>query len=137
MSVLLELTYVSEPAESMSFLGLMRLLYHSYENNQAQGITGALIYENDRFGQVIQGGEAAIQALWKKIQKDGRHKNVRLIDSKILTDRTFSKWTMVFQGREEIANALPEVKGAIEDVAFPIGHPLLIALKDGREGCST
>ncbi len=53
MSTLIELTYVSEPAQAMSFLGLMRLLYHSYSNNQALGITGVLIYENDRFGQVI------------------------------------------------------------------------------------
>jgi len=111
---------------------LMRLLYHSYSNNQALGITGVLIYENDRFGQVIQGKADQIDALWNRIQKDQRHKNVRLIDRKPISERTFSKWTMVFQGRDEIVNALPEVKGAIEDVEFPIGHPLLLALKDKK-----
>jgi len=50
---LVELTYVSQPAEEMSFLGLMRLLYHSYLRNQALGITGVLIFEDQRFGQVI------------------------------------------------------------------------------------
>jgi hypothetical protein len=132
MSTLIELTYVSEPAQAMSFLGLMRLLYHSHSNNQALGITGVLIYENDRFGQVIQGKEEQIDALWDRIQKDQRHKHVRLIDRKSISERTFSKWTMVFQGREEIANSLPEVKGAIEDVEFPVGHPLLLALKDKK-----
>jgi hypothetical protein len=132
MTQLIELTYVSEPAQAMSFLGLMRLLYHSYSNNQALGITGVLIYENDRFGQVIQGKADQIDALWNRIQKDQRHKNVRLIDRKPISERTFSKWTMVFQGRDEIANALPEVKGAIEDIEFPIGHPLLLALKDKK-----
>jgi hypothetical protein len=39
---------------------------------------------------------------------------------------------MLFQGRDEIANALPEVNGAIEDVEFPVGHPLLLALKDKK-----
>jgi hypothetical protein len=34
MSTPIELTYVSEPAQAMSFLGLMRLLYHSYSNNR-------------------------------------------------------------------------------------------------------
>jgi len=38
---------------------------------------------------------------------------------------------MVFQGNEEIAKTLPEVSAAIEDVEFPVGHPLLIALRDG------
>ncbi len=115
----------------MSFLGLMRLLYHSYSNNQALGITGALIYENSKFGQVIEGLEKDIEALWQKIQKDSRHKNVRLIESKTISERSFSKWTMVFQGNEEIAKTLPEVSAAIEDVEFPVGHPLLIALRDG------
>ena len=64
MSQLIELTYVSEPAQNMSFLGLMRLLYHSNSNNQALGITGALIYENNKFGQVIEGAEKDIEALW-------------------------------------------------------------------------
>ena len=45
-SELVELTYVSQPAEEMSFLGLMRLLYHSYLRNQALGITGVLIFED-------------------------------------------------------------------------------------------
>ena len=131
MSKLIELTYVSEPAQNMSFLGLMRLLYHSYANNQASGITGALIYENNKFGQVIEGPEKAINTLWHKIQKDDRHKNVRLILSKPISERSFSKWTMIFQGNEEIAKTLPEVSAAIEDVEFPVGHPLLASLRDG------
>ena len=130
MPQLIELTYVSEPAQNMSFLGLMRLLYHSYSNNQASGITGALIYENNKFGQVIEGLEKDIESLWQKIQKDSRHKNVRLIESKQISERSFSKWTMVFQGNEEIAKTLPEVSSAIEDVNFPVGHPLLLALRD-------
>jgi protein involved in polysaccharide export with SLBB domain len=131
MSKLIELTYVSEPAQNMSFLGLMRLLYHSYANNQALGITGALIYEDNKFGQVIEGAEKDIEALWQKIQKDSRHKNVRLIEAKSINERSFSKWTMVFQGNEEIAKTLPEVSAAIEYAEFPVGHPLLIALRDG------
>jgi hypothetical protein len=131
MAQLIELTYVSEPAQAMSFLGLMRLLYHSYENNQALGITGALIYENNKFGQVIEGAEKDIEALWQKIQKDSRHKNVRLIESRLISERSFSKWTMVFQGNEEIVKTLPEVSAAIEGVDFPVDHPLLMALRDG------
>ena len=130
MSKLIELTYVSEPAQNMSFLGLMRILYHSYSNNQSLGITGALIYENNKFGQVIEGPEKDIEFLWKKIQKDARHKNVRLIEIKPISERSFSKWTMVFQGNEEITKTLPEVSAAIEDIDFPVGHPLLIALRD-------
>lgn len=132
MTQLIELTYVSEPAQKMSFLGLMRLLYHSYANNQALGITGALIYENNKFGQVIEGSEKDIEALWQKIQKDNRHKNVRLTEKKLISERSFIKWTMVFQGNEEIAKTIPEVSAAIEDVEFPAGHPLLAVLRGSK-----
>lgn len=126
---LIELTYVSEPAEEMSFLGLMRLLYHSYLSNQALGITGALIFEDQKFGQVIEGPASVIDGLWEKIQKDDRHKNVKLIDRKPVPRRSFMKWTMIFQGNEEIANRLPEVKAAVEQGDFPSDHPLLVALR--------
>jgi len=133
MAQLIELTYVSEPAQEMSFLGLMRLLYHSYLRNTSMGITGALIFENNRFGQVIEGPRTQIEDLWEKIQKDTRHKNIRLIESKPIENRSFSKWTMVFQGSEEVAKNLSEVAVAVavEDVNFPAGHPLLVALRDG------
>ena len=132
MAQLIELTYVSEPAQEMSFLGLMRLLYHSYLRNTSLGITGALIFENNRFGQVIEGPRTQIEDLWEKIQKDTRHKNIRLIESKPIENRSFSKWTMVFQGSEEVAKNLPEVAVAVavEDANFPAGHPLLVALRN-------
>ena len=132
MTQLIELTYVSEPAQEMSFLGLMRLLSHSYLRNTSMGVTGALIFENNRFGQVIEGPRIQIENLWEKIQKDTRHKNIRLIESKPIEHRSFNKWTMIFQDSEEVAKNLPEVAVAIavEDVNFPAGHPLLIALRN-------
>lgn len=133
MSKLIELTYVSEPVQGMSFLGLMRLLYHSYLRNLRLEITGALIFENNQFGQVIEGPEDVIDALWEKIQKDDRHKNILLIERKAISARNFEKWTMVFQGDKELFKGLPEVSAAIDEVNFPVGHPLLAALRGGGE----
>jgi hypothetical protein len=129
-SELVELTYVSQPAEEMSFLGLMRLLYHSYLRNQALGITGVLIFEHQKFGQVIEGPASSIDRLWDKIQKDDRHKHVKLISRRSIERRSLLKWTMIFQGNEEIANRLPEVKAAVEQGDFPSDHPLLVALRN-------
>jgi hypothetical protein len=36
---------------------------------------------------------------------------------------------MVFQGDKELFKGLPEVSAAIEEVNFPVGHPLLAALR--------
>ena len=65
----------------------------------------------------------------KKIQQDDRHKNIRLIERKSISSRSFQKWTMVFQGDKEIFKGLPEVSGVIEEVDFPVDHPLLLALR--------
>jgi hypothetical protein len=69
MIQLIELTYVSEPAQEMSFLGLMRLLYHSYLRNTSMGITGALIFENNRFGQVIKDQRPRLKTYGEKFKK--------------------------------------------------------------------
>ena len=69
----------------------MRLLCHSYANNQAFGIAGALTHENSKFGQVIGGSEKDINALWQKIQKYNQYKNVRLIEPRSISERSFSK----------------------------------------------
>jgi hypothetical protein len=36
---------------------------------------------------------------------------------------------MVFQGDKELFKGLPEVSAAIEEVNFPVDHPLLAALR--------
>jgi hypothetical protein len=48
----------------------------------------------------------------------------------VIERRSFLKWTMIFQGNEEIANRLPEVKAAVEQGDFPSDHPLLVALRN-------
>ena len=52
---LVELTYLSEAVSDMSFLGLMRLLESARALNQEHGITGILFYDNQQFGQIIEG----------------------------------------------------------------------------------
>ncbi len=52
---LIELSYLSEAVSDMSFLGLMRLLESARAFNQKNGITGILLYDNQQFGQIIEG----------------------------------------------------------------------------------
>jgi hypothetical protein len=125
---LTQIIYISDPVETMSFLGLMRLLYHSFMNNQADEITGVLIFNDVRFGQVIEGPQDRIEALWTSIQQDSRHKNVQLIGTSVIPERNFSKWSMVFRGSHVLAEQLPEVGPAVEEIILPDDHPLMLAL---------
>jgi hypothetical protein len=64
---LISLSFISNTVEEISFLGNLRLLAHSFLNNQKYNITGLLIYKNKQFSQVIEGEEAAIERIWSKI----------------------------------------------------------------------
>ena len=111
---LIELTYVSEPAQGMSFLGLMRLLYHSYLRNLRLEITGVLIFENNQFGQVIEGPKDVIESLWEKIQKDDRHKILHQIEFDEIDQRLFPNWALRFYGGDQIARDVPHLSGLLD-----------------------
>ena len=58
------------------------------------GITGALMLYDDWFAQVLEGPQAAVEALYAKIKVDKRHDSVRLNEAGPTTKRLFGKWAM-------------------------------------------
>jgi hypothetical protein len=61
-------------------------------NNQI-GITGVLLYENGSFFQVLEGSEKKVNATYKRIANDPRHKNIVKIATLYTDDRQFSDYT--------------------------------------------
>jgi Sensors of blue-light using FAD len=62
--------------------------------NDAAGITGALLFLDERFGQILEGEQAAITGLFDRISRDPRHEHVTF-DYLIETgDRLFPDWSM-------------------------------------------
>jgi hypothetical protein len=67
----------------------------STRNNMASGITGVLMTSGGLFFQVIEGPVKAVDALWKTISDDARHRDVLLISSdENVRDRLFPDWAM-------------------------------------------
>jgi hypothetical protein len=99
---LVELSYLSEAITDMSFLGLMRLLESARTFNQKNGITGILLYDNQQFGQIIEGEHANVMKAWKRIQEDKRHHRVELLEIREITERSFPKWLLRFYGGETL-----------------------------------
>jgi hypothetical protein len=63
-------------------------------NNKRQQITGALLLSQDTFVQILEGEEAAVRALFEKIEKDPRHDSVALLTTGMVDERVFSRWAM-------------------------------------------
>lgn len=62
--------------------------------NAESGITGVLCYGDNVFLQLLEGGRAAVNALYARILADPRHQDVTLLHYEEITERKFGSWTM-------------------------------------------
>lgn len=84
---------------TMDSLGeLENLLEVSRARNASLGVTGALLFNEGRFLQVLEGGEADVRAIYKSICADRRHTGVTLIFAGPAARRHFRRWSMAFVG---------------------------------------
>ena len=104
---LVELSYLSESVSDMSFLGLMRLLESARAFNFQHGITGILFYDNQQFGQIIEGEHANIMKAWKRIQEDKRHHRIELLEIREISVRRFPDWLLRFYGGDTLIKDYP------------------------------
>jgi hypothetical protein len=63
-------------------------------NNKRQGITGALLLFEDWFVQVLEGDEQPVRALFADIERDPRHREVSLLETRPVGTRVFARWAM-------------------------------------------
>lgn len=78
-----------------------QILATSQRNNAAAGITGALMFTDGLFAQVLEGGQAAIETVFEHIQRDERHGEVQLLSFGPVETRVFPGWAMAFVGQNE------------------------------------
>ncbi|MBB6519827.1 BLUF domain-containing protein [Pseudoteredinibacter isoporae] len=80
--------------EELSAEGLEAILEQSRTNNQKCDVTGILLFESGAFFQVLEGDEAVVDALYRKIEMDPRHQRVTKLISEPIEERAFGEWSM-------------------------------------------
>jgi hypothetical protein len=110
---LVELSYLSEAVSDMSFLGLMRLLESARAFNQNNDITGILLYDNQQFGQILEGEYANVMKAWKRVQEDRRHHRVELLEIREISERSFPEWLLRFYGGETLTRDYPALANMV------------------------
>jgi hypothetical protein len=75
------------------------ILEASRRNNDAVGITGALLLNAGVFAQVLEGPLHAVEATFERIQQDERHGDVSLFALEPITSRSYTNWAMGFVGQ--------------------------------------
>lgn len=87
--------YISEFADSLSPEDIESITRVSEANNARDGITGMLMASGQLFFQLIEGPDAAVDALYERILGDHRHKNVMVLgDERGDLQRQCPDWAM-------------------------------------------
>jgi hypothetical protein len=90
------LVYISQAQENMTLTTLVVLLMQARALNERHQVTGALVYGDGQFMQVMEGEEAVVKDLYARVAQDARHYNVRTLAEGPLATRSFAQWSMAF-----------------------------------------
>ncbi|WP_270935783.1 BLUF domain-containing protein [Falsiroseomonas oryzae] len=88
---------VADPAQPMEAV-IGSILDAARRNNARTGVTGALLYSQRRFAQVLEGPPAAVERIFETIQCDLRHDHVTVLEVSSPATRAFGDWSMAFAG---------------------------------------
>ena len=120
---------------------LAEILKVARQNNQRQGITGALIFyrEKGRFAQVLEGPEDAVKTLLASIKADPRHDSVEVREAADAPARLFTRWAMALVlEHHEPDQPLIGTSGGIAEAApwrvTPEQEAVLTRLRDMTRG---
>jgi FAD-dependent sensor of blue light len=91
--MLVRLLYASRAVDTRPG-AIESILSQAREHNPASGITGVLCYGGGIFLQAIEGGRMQVSELFGQIQRDGRHKDVVLLQFEEIPERRFGGWSM-------------------------------------------
>ena len=94
--VILRLTYISRYNTDNPNGEVTRILAQAQENNERNGITGALVFNHNYFLQSIEGSRPVINALLRKLVEDERHYSLQVIECREVEQRHWSKWSMKY-----------------------------------------
>jgi hypothetical protein len=88
------LIYISSAPSAFTAEDLHGLSDVSAKNNQRDGITGALIFKEGTFMQVLEGEEPAVRATFARISRDSRHHDLITLLRREIQQRQFPDWSM-------------------------------------------
>ena len=113
---------------------ILQILDSARRRNAACGVTGALLFSNGCFAQVLEGPRDDVEAVFETIQCDVRHSDVTVLHLHPVAQRSFGAWSMAFSGIVGVshnpglaADGMHDADGILATVA---GQNLLLALRD-------
>ena len=82
----------------MTVTDLEKILTDARAGNQARNVTGALVYVDGVFFQILEGDKAVVRNLMANIASDTRHQSVKVFYEAQVDVRAFESWSMAYLG---------------------------------------
>lgn len=109
--VKVRLLYVSRAKGPQTTTVTTSILLQAQVHNQVLGITGLLCQGQGFFFQVLEGDRSQVNALYRRICLDTRHKDVELLQYEEMSERRFKQWSMAL------------IKLSVDDPMVKMQHP--------------
>jgi len=94
--MLVRVLYVSEVCLGITADDIDRLVANARRRNRQLDLTGALLVCDGHFAQALEGQELLVEETMRKIARDVRHRDLRVQQRAVITQRLFADWDMAF-----------------------------------------
>ena len=91
-----QIMYSSQATEPMTVTGLEAILTDARTGNETRNVTGALVYVDGVFFQIIEGDKDVVHKLMASIASDSRHHSVKIFYDAEVDVRAFASWSMAY-----------------------------------------
>ena len=94
MPAVFQIFYVSRAAAGLDDARVQSILHASRRHNARHDVTGCLLFSGHCFAQVLEGRQAVVSALTRRIAADPRHVGVRVLSKTKRDEREYADWAM-------------------------------------------
>lgn len=96
-NAMISLTYMSTATVPFTHDALPALLADSRQRNHAADLSGLLLYVDGHFIQTLEGPAASVDATYRRISLDPRHRDIIVALRDDVSKRMFPDWSMGFE----------------------------------------
>jgi hypothetical protein len=109
-----QVLYISKKTRAMPDAELHAIASRARVKNEREGITGALLFVENSFVQVLEGKDAAIENLLAALRADTRHRDITILMDRNVPSRDFQNWSMgiITISAEKKADVVREIHSA-------------------------
>jgi Sensors of blue-light using FAD len=133
MSAVWQLLYRSVETYEMEPADLLKLLFDARAFNREHAITGLLLHHGGRFMQLLEGDRDQVQALYRRISSDARHREVVMEHEGPSRQRLFPDWTMGYAEAPEFAGR--SALGGVESEREALHSLRALSPQDSNAAC--